>query len=124
MTTGSNLKTALDHHTTKMENMELLEAIKEIMDAYLKELREEMRAGYKEMMAKLDTHQAKTDNGHEEIKAHTASLNSRIEDNNKKCEVLRDTLDLPDGCPSGKDDGLSRKDGGHRFGCKSRGNAV
>jgi hypothetical protein len=47
-----------------------------------------------------------------------AKMKARIEDDNDNFEVLRD------GCLSGDGNALSRKDGGHGFGGKPRGNAI
>jgi hypothetical protein len=70
------------------------------MMAKLKAYGAEMDAAHEEMMARLKAGQKemkedipdKTDGRQEEMRAHMASLTSRIEDNSEKFEVLPSTL--------------------------------
>jgi rubrerythrin len=94
----------LDAHQAKMDaNMK---AMQEKTYANLKEMKEDMKADQKEMTARLET---KMDDRQEKRTAQMASFASRIEKNNEKFEVLRDTF------VSGKDGGLTWKDRGQGF---------
>jgi predicted site-specific integrase-resolvase len=48
------LRFILQCHTTKMENMELFEAMQEMMDAYQAKMLAKMEAGYEKMTARLE----------------------------------------------------------------------